>query len=324
MNSRPLLLQGIIAIGCLSTTAAVTKNGEDRSGRLQVALPSAEQPNASGTNSCIQLPLPFGPDITKAKITSKDFKVDFQKSASVTNVDTCEALRKALQRVNTLLSNDELNTISFQGSNLIIEQKVSVTAVIKGLPKPATVDLHIEMKSENAIDIANRLKKTRNLRVAWSKDKDASSENNQAKIFDALSKQNKLESRHLSKMRFSGILRRAVCERIKITITANGQIERRFCWVTMNRETAQDIVDKIKVTKFTVNLVSNPDTESQPARQALRNKIESLNLDITQQDKAKLTFQGVLSLKPKTIELFATVGNDVKHKELIVRMIPRP
>ena len=125
-------------------------------------------------------------------------------------------------------------------------------------------------------------------------------------------------------MRFSGILRRAVCERIKITITANGQIERRFCWVTMNRETAQDIVDKIKVTKFTVNLVSNPDTESQPARQALRNKIESLNLDITQQDKAKLTFQGVLSLKPKTIELSATVGKDVKHKELIVRMSPSP
>ena len=94
--------------------------------------------------------------------------------------------------------------------------------------------------------------------------------------------------------------------------------------MTMNRETAQDIVDKIKVTKFTVNLVSNPDTESQPARQALRNKIESLNLDITQQDKAKLTFQGVLSLKPKTIELSATVGKDVKHKELIVRMSPSP
>ena len=92
--------------------------------------------------------------------------MDFQKSASVTNVDTCEPLRKVLQRVNTLLSNDELNTISFQGSNLIIEQKVSVTAVIKGLPKSATIDLHIEMKSENAIDIANRLQKTRNLRVA--------------------------------------------------------------------------------------------------------------------------------------------------------------
>ena len=250
--------------------------------------------------------------------------MDFQKSASVTNVDTCEPLRKVLQRVNTLLSNDELNTISFQGSNLIIEQKVSVTAVIKGLPKSATIDLHIEMKSENAIDIANRLQKTRNLRVAWSKDEDASSENNQAKIFDALSKQNKLESRHLSKMRFAGTLQRAVCTRIKIIITANGQVERRFCWVTMNRETAQDIVDKVQITKFAVNLVSNPDTESQPARQALRNKIESLNLDITQQDKAKLTFQGVLSLKPKTIELFATVGNDVKHKELIVRMIPRP
>ena len=125
-------------------------------------------------------------------------------------------------------------------------------------------------------------------------------------------------------MRFAGTLQRAVCTRIKIIITANGQVERRFCWVTMNRETAQDIVDKVQITKFTVNFVSNPDTESQPARQALRNKIESLNLDITQQDKAKLTFQGVLSLKPKTIELFATVGNDVKHKELIVRMIPRP
>ena len=322
MNSKPFLQS--IVLGCLSATAVVAGGWEYHSGRFQTKLSSNERSSAKGANSCIQLPLPFSPDITKAKITNKDFKVDFQKSVSVTNVDTCEALRKALQRINTLLSNDELNTISFQGSNLVIEQKVSVTAVIKGLPKPATIDLHIEMKSENAIDIANRLQKTRNLRVAWSKDKDASSENNQAKIFDALSKQNKLESRHLSKMRFAGTLQRAVCTRIKIIITANGQVERRFCWVTMNRETAQDIVDKVQITKFTVNFVSNPDTESQPARQALRNKIESLNLDITQQDKAKLTFRGVLSLKPKTIELFATVGNDVKHKELIVRMIPRP
>ena len=71
MNSKPFLQS--IVLGCLSANAVVAGEWEYHSGRFQAKLSSNERSSAKGSNSCIQLPLPFGSDITKAKITKQGF-----------------------------------------------------------------------------------------------------------------------------------------------------------------------------------------------------------------------------------------------------------